>query len=177
MLRALLCCALCLLLLASVVTCLEVIPESDYYNHKVDTLIEETPLTDLSNMADHDTSPKLAFRETFAYAVPEAEDLWYHLFDREDLDEIGPRAFKMGVADMKKLCARVTRLDSSSPRFIKWWNGHSNLKVFNKFKSLDTYGDAQKHWKFNDMKRWYGEVLKSPVSTSMFERRHRGDDL
>ena len=55
MLRALLCCALCLLLLASVVTCLEVIPESDYYdhhhyNHKVDTLIEETPLTDLSNV-------------------------------------------------------------------------------------------------------------------------------
>ena len=52
--RALLCCALFLPLLASVATCLQ-IPESDYYDHhhshhKVDTLIEETPLTDLSNV-------------------------------------------------------------------------------------------------------------------------------
>ena len=76
--RALLCCALCLLLLVSVVTCLEVIPESDYYdhhhyNHKVDTLIEETPLTDLSNVTHPSLPPTLpSFPLVIARAINRA---------------------------------------------------------------------------------------------------------
>ena len=71
--RALLCCALCLLL-PSVATCLQETYESHHhYNHKVDTLIEETPLTDLSNVTHPSLPPTLpSFPLVIARAINRA---------------------------------------------------------------------------------------------------------
>ena len=183
------------------------------------------------------------------------------------------------TADVHSLILFTSTIDPVAVRFIKWWNGHSNLGTFDSFTS----SDYQRHWTFADMKRcasamriyvplpvcalycpvflcasacvsvsppallclcvcvtpcvfacasmsapvplclrlclyvcacasmsclsacasasacacvcsmcasasaipmltaelrsWYGEVLKSPVHTSMFARKHRGDDL
>ena len=65
------------------------------------------------------------------------------------------------TADVHSLILFTSTIDPVAIRFLKWWNSHSNLNVFNKFTSLDMFGDAQQHWKLNDMKRYASATCAS----------------
>ena len=53
------------------------------------------------------------------------------------------------TADVHSLILFTSTIDPVAVRFIKWWNGHSNLGTFDSFTS----SDYQRHWTFADMKR------------------------
>ena len=79
----------------------------------------------------------------------------------------------MGVNDMKKLFQRVTRVDTSSPLFGQWWSGCSNLGTFAKYRPPGSV----MHWKFDDMKKWWDDILTSKVHLGMFRFKDFQDSL